>query len=189
MLLQLVVEMNTLIHEEGPEAQSFFAVSGYVSYIRADDRTFYNACKECKRKVTQDQSGWKCENCDKYFEECVPTYMLLAKVSDLSDSCYVNFYREAGNTIMGISAEEYKNLKENEGEGAAKEHATSRLYKPYLFLLKAKQESFADEMRIKIQAQKVVEHSYAKENKFLLQRLEMYENKPNLADEEAMESY
>ena len=43
----------------------------------------------------------------------VPTYMLTAKVSDLSGSIYVQFPRELGEPVMGgMSAKEYQEFRE-----------------------------------------------------------------------------
>lgn len=38
--------------------------------------------------------------------------MLLAKISDLSDSVYVNFYRDQGEKIMSVAADTLKKLKD-----------------------------------------------------------------------------
>jgi replication factor A1 len=75
-----------------------------VSYLRNDDKTYYLACPEesCKKKVIEESVGWRCENCDKTYGNCVPTYMLSAKIADLSDTIFVNFYRHEGTALMGM---------------------------------------------------------------------------------------
>ena len=35
---------------------------------------FYLACKECRKKVFDVGSGYRCENCEKQFEDAVPTF-------------------------------------------------------------------------------------------------------------------
>ena len=43
----------------------------------------------------------------------IPTYMLTAKVSDLSGSIYIQFPRELGDPIMaGLSAAQFLDLKD-----------------------------------------------------------------------------
>jgi hypothetical protein len=44
----------------------------------------------------------------------VPTYSILAKVSDLSDSVFINFYKELGDNVMDMKADEFMNTKEND---------------------------------------------------------------------------
>ena len=58
--------------------------------------------ENCRRKVTEVGSGqWRCETCNKSFARYRPTYMITAKVSDFTDSIYVNFAREHGAALMG----------------------------------------------------------------------------------------
>ena len=74
---------------------------------------FYLACPDCRRKVIDDGTGYRCESCDKSFNDCQPTYMLSAKISDFSSSIYISFCRELGDTIMGgMTAREFKDFKE-----------------------------------------------------------------------------
>ena len=66
-----------------------------------------------------DESGkfkYRCEHCNRSFNSCVPTYMLMARIADLSDQMFVNFYRGQAETIMGNrTADQIMKLKE-EGE-------------------------------------------------------------------------
>jgi len=42
----------------------------------------------------------------------VPTYMMNAKISDLSGSIYIQFPRELGDSIIGMGAKEFREFKE-----------------------------------------------------------------------------
>ena len=76
-------------------SQNYYYVSAYIWILKNDDKTYYLACPEdqCKRKVIEESVGWRCTNCDKTYQNCVPTYMLSAKLADVSESFFVNFYR------------------------------------------------------------------------------------------------
>ena len=53
--------------------------NGYVSMIKNDEKLFYSACPNdnCRRKVLDDgNGGFRCENCNRTFEKCIPTYMI-----------------------------------------------------------------------------------------------------------------
>jgi hypothetical protein len=54
-----------------------------------------------------DRNGkYRCDHCNKSYDHCNPSYMLLAKISDFSDSVFVNFYRQQAETIMnGVPAD------------------------------------------------------------------------------------
>ena len=45
--------------------------------------------------------GYKCENCNKHYPNYKPTYMITAKISDFTESIYINFAREHGTALMG----------------------------------------------------------------------------------------
>jgi hypothetical protein len=85
-----------------------------VTFVKHDDKIYYLACPndDCRRKVTEndgmiDRNGkYRCDHCNKSYDHCNPSYMLLAKISDFSDSVFVNFYRQQAETIMnGVPAD------------------------------------------------------------------------------------
>jgi len=67
--------------------KKFFYVSGVISMLRNDDKTYYLACPDdtCKKKVMEESVGWRCENCNKTYPNCVPTYVITAKIADVSE--------------------------------------------------------------------------------------------------------
>jgi len=104
--LNLICEINeSLCDENDTDQYHFFFLNGYVSRIKNDDRIFYPACmsENCRRKVTEDSAGFRCEHCGKQFLTYLPTYMITAKISDFTESIYVNFAREHGTALMGKS--------------------------------------------------------------------------------------
>ena len=90
--------------------------------MKNDEKAFYLACPEdsCRRKVQENDGTfesrmkYRCESCNKCFDDAFPTYMLLARIADFSDSVFVNFYRQQAETIMrGVKADQVKSLREN----------------------------------------------------------------------------
>ena len=80
--------------------------------VLTDEKMMYDACPVCRKKVQDEAAGYKCESCSKIYGTMVPTYMLAAKISDLSGSIYIQFPRELGDAIMGVSAGDFKDFKE-----------------------------------------------------------------------------
>ncbi len=72
------------------------------------------ACPDdsCKKKVMEESTGFRCEACNKTYPSAIPTYVITAKIADISDQVYVNFYRHEGSALMGISAEKLKEIKD-----------------------------------------------------------------------------
>lgn len=130
--LNLIAEINESLQDVNDVDQNhFFFINGYISRIKNDDKIFYPACMgdNCKRKVVKDTAGWRCEHCNKTFMSYVPTYMFSARVSDFTESLYVNFAREHGNTIMGMTAEEFRDFREQNSEEKVQEFFDSLLFK------------------------------------------------------------
>ena len=79
-----------------------------VQFKSEQDRMYYLACPtpECRRKVqpvevSNKEPSYLCEHCKKYFRTCDPTYMLMAKIADFTDSLVVMFARDNATPIMG----------------------------------------------------------------------------------------
>jgi replication factor A1 len=106
-----------LLQQLTQNGAGYFNICGYVTFVKHDDKIYYLACPndDCRRKVTEndgmvDRTGkYRCDHCNKSYDHCNPSYMLLAKISDFSDSVFVNFYRQQAETIMnGVSADQVK---------------------------------------------------------------------------------
>ena len=104
--------------------------------------------------------------------------MITAKISDFTESIYVNFAREHGTALMGMKAEEFKEFKENHTESEVQNYFDSLNFKPFNIMVKGKYEYFNNEYRMRYFAVKVFPHNVQAENRALLRRLEMYENIP-----------
>ena len=120
--------------------KKFFYVSGFVSYLRNDDKTYYLACPDdtCKKKVLEESVGWRCENCNKTYPNCVPTYVLTAKIADVSDQQYISFYRNEGAAIMGLTAEKLKEIKDQGDIQVINDTYNERVYKPFAMLVRVR---------------------------------------------------
>lgn len=147
-----------------------------MSRIKNDERIFYAACMSdnCRRKVIEEAQGYRCEHCQKSFVSYRPTFMITAKISDFTDSIYVNFAREHGNHLMGMSAEQFKEFKETESEERVQAYFDSLLFKSFNIMVKGKFEFFNGENRMRFFAVKVFPHNVQAENRALLRRLEIY---------------
>ena len=89
----LIEQINEKVAQDLSETESkSYYVNGYVSYIKKDDNTVYMACPECKKKVVEEGSEYRCERCDKVIEKPNPTYILTCKIEDSTGAIFVRFY-------------------------------------------------------------------------------------------------
>lgn len=91
------------------DAPAYFVISGYISVIFCGDETqprpmFYLACEVCKKKVSDEGNGYRCERCNRLFSNAVPTYQFSLKVQDFTDSQIFNVLGDGGEAILGMNA-------------------------------------------------------------------------------------
>jgi len=84
----------------------WFKVDGYCTFFNNDDSKpmYYLACKTCKKKVLDEPSGYRCENCGKSYNEAVPTYNFAFMFSDYTGKVTVQCLGEVGDSILGCTA-------------------------------------------------------------------------------------
>jgi len=104
----LICEVHEQLQDANDvDAAHTFILNGFLCHIKNDhDKLTYFACPNdaCKRKVIQEgQDRFRCEACNKTFPKCVPTYMITAKIADFTDSVFINFARDQGTAIMGVT--------------------------------------------------------------------------------------
>jgi len=96
------------------EKTSYFFVAGYVTQLFSNDRPpFYLACQVCKKKVIDEETGYKCFTCNRLFTIAQPTWGFSVRISDYSDSAIFNVYGEQGDLIMGMQAVDYFAIKDD----------------------------------------------------------------------------
>ena len=72
--------------------------------------------------MAEDIAGYRCEYCNKTYSDCNPTYMMTAKISDVSGNAFVQFTRELGDYVMQkMSAREFKDMREMKNPEEMKE--------------------------------------------------------------------
>ena len=107
----------------------------------------------------------------------VPTYMITAKVTDFTDSIYVNFTREHGTAVIGMPADKFKEFRERQDDDTIMNFMDSLLFRRMNIMVKAKLECYQGENRVRYFALKVFPCNMHSENKALLQRRASYSEK------------
>ncbi|TNV82843.1 hypothetical protein FGO68_gene14201 [Halteria grandinella] len=177
-----------------------YILNCYTTYIRNDEKVFYNACpiESCRKKVQEErgqQVQYKCESCGKVYDTCVPTYMLSAKIADQSNqTIFVNFYREQGQQLMGhITPGEIKDMREKGQLNQISEAFFDAQFRNHQILVKARinQVGYGHEPqgseRIQFFAARLFPHGYGLENKELLRRMEIYKSINQFTDTNLLE--
>ncbi|CAL4896078.1 unnamed protein product [Urochloa decumbens] len=107
----------------------FITVRAVISHVKAD-KFCYPACtlelngKRCYRKVTNDSGDgtWYCDRCNQCSEKCEYKYLLLCQIKDHTGTTYAIAFQEAGEKIVGHTAEELfmiRNVEQDDVKFAA----------------------------------------------------------------------
>lgn len=122
------------------DKNDYFSFRGTVVLIKADNAA-YPACPECKKKVMMEESGWRCEKCQKTYPAPDYRYILTCSVEDETSQIYVNGFDDLGRTLLQMDANEFMALKE-ENSTAAQQVVKKGLFETFNFKIRAKTETY-----------------------------------------------
>lgn len=130
------------------ETPDYFTIKATIVYIRKENFA-YPACSNdtCNKKVTDMGDGtWRCERCDQNHPKPNYRYVMSLNVMDHTGQIWLSCFNDDCRQIMGMSADELMELKENneEASNAAFEAATCKMF---IFKCRAKLDTFQDQQR------------------------------------------
>lgn len=130
------------------EEPDYFICKATIIYIKQDNFS-YPACitPECNKKVVEEEEGkWECLRCNKIHPRPEHRYILSVNVSDFTGQIWLNCFNEHGRIIMGKSADELTELKQEDDKQAEEvfqqAHCTT-----WLFRCRAKMDTFQEQQR------------------------------------------
>jgi len=134
----------------GGEKPDYYSVKATVVFTKKDN-SLYQACtqEKCNKKVQENGTGrWRCEKCAKDLDDFQWRMMLQVNLADSSDNCWATLFQESGEVLLGVSAVDLGKMKEETPLEYDNVFAEVN-FKPYLFRMRAKQETYNDETRLK----------------------------------------
>lgn len=166
------------------EKPDYFSIKATINYIKSDNFC-YPACNNevnngrgpssCNRKVIQESDGsWRCERCNLTYAEPHYRYILNCSIMDHTGQIWATFFDEEGKKLFQKTASELMNLKqleENE-DHLFMETVSAVTMKEFNFRLRAKQESFNGNMRIRYNIVSLSDVDYSAESQYLAKELE-----------------
>ena len=139
----LQVKSEELGMSENPD---YFVTRATIIYIRQENVAYPSCLSEgCQKKVLQTDEGlWRCEKCEKNHQKPEYRYIMSINVVDHTGSFYLSCFDEVGRLIMGKSADEVMQLKEDMNDKDVFQNAT---YQVFNFKCRAKMETYQDQPR------------------------------------------
>lgn len=133
--LQQVREENL-----GVGKPAYFSFRGTVVFVKSENPA-YPGCPTCKKKVTMEENGWRCEKCQKTYPAPDYKYILTCSVEDSTSQIFLNGFDDIGLTLLNMDANKLIALKDSDS-AAATLVFTKALYKTYNFKVRAKEEVY-----------------------------------------------
>ncbi|GAB5586089.1 Replication factor A protein 1 [Umbelopsis nana] len=156
------------------EKADYFNVKARVVYIKSDNCS-YPACPDCKKKLVDEGGSWRCEKDQKSFPQPDHRYILQLSISDATAQMYMSAFDEIGNKILGKTATEMVNLKDNDYAEYQQFFRDSYFYL-YNFKCKAKMESYNDTERTKYTIMEATPVDFVTDGQQLASEIDSYLN-------------
>ena len=101
--------------------------------------------------MIDESGGYRCENCQRNYEEAVPTYNFSIKISDASGAMTASILGEMGDHIMEMPCKQFYDIHQD--LEALKNLRSSQCFKHFNVTLRAKAASrVGDEMATRMRA-------------------------------------
>jgi replication factor A1 len=125
---------------------AYFTLKASVIYVK-NTMVAYPACQTegCNKKVIDENPDeWWCEKCQKKWPKPEYRYILQVNVADHTGSLWLSCFDDVGRTIVGMSANELMELKE-EDESKFMNALHDATCKTFNFRVRAKMETYQDQ--------------------------------------------
>ncbi|KAI8339707.1 hypothetical protein BC941DRAFT_372880 [Chlamydoabsidia padenii] len=152
------------------ERADYFVTRGTIMFFKNENYS-YPGCPDCRKKLIQEVSHWRCEKCQKNHDAPLYKYVLSFSVEDATGHLFLNAFDEVGGPLLKISANEMAALRETD-EVASRMVFTDATFKTYNFKIKAFQQVFNDSPRTKYQVLEATPIDFIRESQDLVTEIE-----------------
>ncbi|XP_014241853.1 replication protein A 70 kDa DNA-binding subunit [Cimex lectularius] len=139
----------------------YFNLYSNILYIKTD-KCVYKACPtpDCQKKVIDQNTGqYRCEKCNKEFDNFKYRLMLTANIGDFTGNQWITMFQDSAEELLSTKADDVGRWQEEDGSQFNEVFKNVTL-KPYVFRVRAKMETFNDENRLKLTAFSVKKPDY-----------------------------
>ncbi|KAF2195423.1 replication protein-like protein A 70 kDa DNA-binding subunit [Zopfia rhizophila CBS 207.26] len=159
---------------------SYFTLKASVVYVKRGTLA-YPACQtpNCNKKVIEEKPGeWWCEKCQMKWDRPEYRYVMQANVADHTGQLWLSCFDEAGRLIMGMSANELMEMKDQDDNNGTHLHENAlqdATCKTFNFRVRARMETYQDTPRVRYQVSSIYTLNFSQECNKLSQLLKQYD--------------
>lgn len=133
-----------------------------IYFCRSDESLF--------QVIDLGNGDFKCEKCDKEYQDSNPRMILSVNVADWSNNIWVTLFDDEAQTLLGVNGREMKRLKEEQSDDFNAIFDKLRFTQLQL-KLRVKNENYNDEQRLKTSVAKLELLKLPEHNKRLLKEI------------------
>ena len=130
-----------------------------ITQIIHNEKNFYLGCcdRNCKKKLIyeEDKNIYLCPSCKKNYDNPHCYFTLSLRVKDASCEHWIDIFDKTAESILKITAEEYKNILKNRNESKLKEISNLIEFKQFYFWVKPKLHMYNSVSKKKLYAYKI----------------------------------
>lgn len=158
------------------EKADYFNLRAYCVFSKKEN-CMYQACPsaECNKKVTEDNGQYRCEKCDRTYPDFKYRMILSSNISDFTGNQWITSFQESAEVILGVTAEQLGNYKDSEDQEKFESIFKEAAFKPFVFKLRAKMESYQDDVRLKCSSVSAMPMNFKQESKRLIEEIKKLE--------------
>ncbi|KAI0521847.1 replication factor-A protein [Xylaria bambusicola] len=148
----------------GMENPDYFTLKATIVYIKQENFA-YPACSEegCNKKVVDQGDGtWRCEKCDIAHARPRYRYIMSVNVNDHTGQLWLSCFDDVGRIIMGMTADELMEVKENDEDRAPAIFEAANCSK-FTFQCRAKMDTYGENPRVRYQVMSATPIDYKTE--------------------------
>ena len=155
-------------------------VCATVTQIMHNEKNYYIGCSDrnCKRKLIyeEDKNTYLCPNCKRNYENPNYYYTLSLRVKDASCEHWIDIFGKTAESIMKMTAEEYKNILKDRNVYKLKEISNMIEFKQFYFWVKPKLQMYNTTSKKKLYAYKIESVDNNNESKKIIKYLKQVLN-------------
>lgn len=158
------------------EAGDFFTIRASLAYINAKNSLTYLACPNCRKKLSeqtaQEPNTYHCEKCGSDFTDPNYQYAFSFSMADMTDRIWLMTFN-VGEKLLGLSPGEF--VKQTDADNDKQSQILASVqHKEFLIRVRAQQEEFNDEKRVRYRAVGIYPVNHAQQAMRLAEFCEKY---------------
>jgi replication factor A1 len=180
-LISEVLELMRGQEYEYSEKAEYFTICAFCpNFPTSEERILYQSCPNegCNKKVVADFQGFRCEKCNMTLPNSKPCFMTNLAFQDSTDKIFINFSMDQAEKVFGMSAQEFKEMKDRSSEDQMVAFFDSLSFKKFTITVRAKYNTYGGNTSLRFFAARVNPADYETENMAMRKRIAYYKSKP-----------